>query len=241
MTVTREPDGTRRSQFDQANPNQLGELMRKMALGSYLQGQALQVRRQVGTGAAGSNQLKANAYNLPAMRVLKLPDGGKCSIVRRVTVRASGVVNGEFAALAYGATPITRQVAPTPNGDLAFLGLDAVTDADVVYIPERGDVVEVVLPVTLATGVCTLPAWLTAKGIVLLEEAEVLEGTVLGPKIVLVPAAGAPAAGFVQLSVAKALVQFDPVADIPTRARFKFLVAPAEPLANVLEAASDTL
>jgi hypothetical protein len=240
MTITREPDGTRRCQFDQANPNFLPDLFRKMALGSYLQGQDFQVRRQVGTGAAGSNQLAANNNNLPALTVLTLPDGGKCSLVYRCTVRASGVVNGEFAPQVYGTTPITRQVAPTPNGDLAFLGLDAVTDADVIYVPERGDVIEIVLPVTLATGVCTLPAWLTTRGVVLLEEAVVLEGTVLGPKIVLVPAAGAPAAGFVQLSVAKTLVQFDPVADIPTRVSLKFLVVAEEQLADVLEASSDT-
>ena len=241
MTVTRIPDGTRRSQFDQADPNTLPELFRMMALGSFLQGQAIQKRCQVGINATGTNQPVLSPYNLSTLTVLKLPPGGKASIVRRCTVRTAGVVVGEFAPQVYGTTPITRQVAVTPNGDIAFLGTDAVTDVDVIYIPERGDVVDIVLPVVPGTGVCALPAWLTAKGVILLLECEVLEGVTRGPKVILVPTTAAPATGFVQLDVPKANVRFDTVVDAVTRVRLKFLVAPAEPLCGVLEAASDTV
>jgi hypothetical protein len=243
MTITREPDGTRRSQFDQAGPNTLADLFRKMALGSYLQGQAVQVRRQVGTGAAGSNQLAASPYNNATALVLALPDGGKASQVLRATVRtnAGGVAAGEYTPDAYAnATPATLHVGVGPNGNITTLGTDLIADMDLIYIPERGDVIETVLPVIAASGICALPAWLTAKGIVLLLEAEVTVGGALAEKRILIPLTAAPAAGFVQLDLPKANVRFA-AADAVTEARIKVLVAPAEALADVLEHVSDTV
>jgi hypothetical protein len=243
MTITREPDGTRRSQFDAANPNTLPDLFRRMALGSFLQGQTVQVRRQIGTGAVGSNQLAANVYNNATALALALPDGGKASQVLRCTVRsnAGGVANGEYTPQAYAnATPATLQCGVAPNGNIVFLGTDLTADADIIYIPERGDVVETTLDVIAASGICALPASITARGVVLLLEAEVLTGGALAEKIILIPLTAAPAAGFVQLDLPKANVRFA-VADAVTRARVKLLVAPAEPLCDVLEHASDTL
>jgi hypothetical protein len=241
MTITKNPDGTRRSQFDACDPNLLPDLFRKMAFGSFLQGQAMQVRRQIGTGATGSNQLAVSNYTLATQAVLPLPDGGKCSIVQRCTVMTAGVVVGEFTCDVYGtAAAITRHCGPAACGDLQFLAADAVTWADVIYVPERGDVIETYLNVIPGTGVCAIPAWLIAKGIVLLEEAEVVTGTAMGAKMVLIPLTAAPAAGYAQLDLPKANVRFA-VADVVSRVRVKVLVAPAEPLADVLEHASDTV
>ena len=240
--ITKTPDGTRRSQFDQASPNVLPDLFRKMALGSFLQGQVVQKRCQVGTGATGSNRLAVSPYNNATALVLSLPDGGKASQVLRATVRsnAGGVVNGEYTPDAYAnATPATLHVGVGPNGNITTLGTDVIADADIIYIPERGDVIETILTCIPGTGVCALPPVITAKGVILLEEAEVLAGTSVGKKMILIPLTAAPAAGYAQLDLPKANVRFA-VADGATSVRVKLLVAPAEALTTVLEATSDT-
>jgi hypothetical protein len=230
--MTAPKDGTQRVAFDRANPNTISDLLRSVALGSLLQGQIMQVRRGLDADAAGTNP-----ENLATLDAITLPDAGKANSILRATVRAGGVT-GELTPVAYGTTPATTECAVGPNGDLVFLATDAITDVDVVYAPERGDVIDSVFPVV--SNVLTLPASITARHVVLLEEAEALEGTSTGRKIVLVPGAGAPAAGQARLDVAKATVTFAG-ADAVVRARVKLLVAAAEDLADVLEADETTL
>ena len=71
-------------------------------------------------------------------------------------------------------------------------------------------------------------------------EAEGLVGTVVEKKIVLVPAAGAPATHNARLDVAKANVQFA-VADALTSVRVKLAVVPAVDLDALLEGTSPTI
>jgi hypothetical protein len=230
MTVRK--DRTQRAQIDNVNPNTMADNLRKIALGSFLQGQVPQVRRRVNQDANG-----VCAYNVATLDVLQLPDGGKaCSIVR-ATVRAGGVT-GELTAAAFGATPTTGQIAVAPNGNIVTLAADAITNMDVVYLPERGDVIESVFPV--ASDAITLPASLTSRGVVLLLEAESVEGTLVGKLIVLTPSASAAATGQARLDLAKATVKFA-TADAVTRARVKLLVLAAEDLCTVLESEASTL
>jgi hypothetical protein len=197
-----------------------------------LQGQLPQVRRKLNPDAAG-----ASSYNISTVDVIQLPDGGPASVVLRATVRAGGVT-GELAAQAFGTTPTTGQIAVAPNGDIVVLATDAITDMDVVYVPERGDVVEAVFPVV--SNVLTIPPALVSKGVILLLEAESVEGDLKAKLRVLVPG-GSPTTGQVALtSVAKATVTFA-AADAVTRARVKLLVTAAEDLHTILETAATTL
>lgn len=228
------------SAFDQANPNQIGNLLQSAKLGRLLLGQLPQVRRKVDLSVA-------SPYALATLGVFQLPEEGKASTIQAAYARAGGVALGPLTIVAPGVTPATTQIAVTPNGDIACLLSDAYTSVDILFTPERGDSLGLdrdgnvnnvsapgnVYPVV--SNVITLPATLTARGVVLLMEAEALTGTSTGKKIVLAPGAGAPAAGQARLNLAKSTITFA-VADAVTRARIKLLVCAADDLGNILTA-----
>lgn len=226
-------DGTNRASLDRASPNTLPDLLRAISLGSVLAGQLPQQRRNVDMDVLG-----VSTFNLATLDALVLPDHAKAATVLRATVRAgAGGIPGELTPVAFGATPITTQIAVAPNGNIVTLGTDAITDMDVIYIPERGDVIDTVFPVV--ANVITLPASITARGVILLEEAAAVTPAA-ADKIILIPGAGAPAAGQARLDLAKATVTFA-AADGVTRARVKLLVAPVDDdLCAVLEADAGT-
>ncbi len=225
--MTAPKDGTTRASLDITNPNTLADHLRVIALGSLLAGQMPQVRRNVNPDALG-----VSPYSLATLDAVVLPAHAKASVILRATVRAGVGGTGEYTCDPFGTTPGGADVAVSPSGDIVFLGTDVVTDVDLVYIPERGDVVEAVFPV--AADVLTLPASLVTRGVVLLAEVEALEGGAVGNKIVLIPGAG-PAAGQAALGIAKGTVAFA-AADAVTRARVKLVVTAAEGLAEALEA-----
>ena len=209
-----------REVLNDITPHNLAEYLAQLDLGDVLVSLPTALRNKVPA---------ADAYALATLQVVKLPDNAKASVILRATGR-TGTTTGEFAAQAFGATPTTGQVAVTPAGDIAFLGTDAVTLADVVYVPEKGKVVEITLPV--ASNVLTLPTSLSA---VLLLEAEATEATSTGKKIPLVPGAGAPSAGQARLNVAKTTVTFNGT-DAVTKARVKVLVVPDADVSALLAA-----
>ena len=216
-----------RNDLNRANPNTLADQAQALKLGNALLGQLVQFKRKVNPSALG-----AGSYNLATLHALQQPDYSRASSVLRATVRAGGVT-GELTPVAYGVTPTTGQIAVGPNGEVVVLAADAITDMDLVYTPERGDVINAVFPAV--THVITLPtgaAWF-ARGVILLLEVEALVGTSTGKKIVLVPGAGAPAAGQARLNIAKGTVTFA-AADAVTRARVKLLVGPSADLQVVL-------
>lgn len=219
---------TVRDQLNSAPPSILADIFRDLGIADLLLGQCNQQLRKQNPGTAGAN----SPYDLSTLSVIVLPDNAKASRMLRCTVRAGGTT-GEYTEKAgYGTTPTTTTVGVTPCGNLAFLGTDLVTDADLTYIAERLDVVELYLPVVSGTGVLTIPSALVTQGVVLLMEAEALAGTSTGKKIVLVPAASA-AAGRAVLSVAKDTVIFN-TTDAVTRARVKLGVAPSKALQTKL-------
>lgn len=205
-----------------SNPNQLADFFRDLKAGDLVRSLPCKLMKQ--KPVAGS---LANG-NLTTLDIIKLPDDAKASNILRASVRAGGSV-GEFTPQAYGATPTTTQCAVTPNGDIAFLNAtDLVTDVDVMYLPEQGDVYE--FEANVATGVMTIPPDIVARGVILILEANVTAGAVTGPKRVLVPLAGGgaglPATTLVQLTSNKSTVSFNNATDAPTRARVKLLIAP---------------
>lgn len=220
MTITVN-NGSLKSALNRANANALPAALQKLAFGDIVRSLPVCLRKQdpvAGTVATG---------NLTTVDVIKLPDDAKAAKILRVAVRAGGTT-GEYtpAAPEYGDTPSTTEFAITPCGDICVLGTDLVTDMDVVYLPEQGDVVEVELPVT--TGVLTLPQEWVDRGVILLLEAEVTAGTVTGGKRILVPLAGGgaglPATTLAQLTSNKSTVSFNNATDAPTKARVKCLI-----------------
>lgn len=223
---------TARQSLNAADPNTLADQLRDLGLGDLLLGQTIQQKRKVNPDVAGSNP-----YNLSTVDVIDLPDNAAAARILRCTVRAGGAT-GEFTEKAgYGTTPTTTTLAVTPNGDIAFIATDSVTDADFTYVAERGDVIELNLPVVPGTGVCALPASLVTRGVILLREAESLEGTLVAKMIVLVPSNSAPATTKALLTIPKHQVLFA-VADAVTRARVKLLIVPSKDLQAKLTAAA---
>lgn len=209
--------------LNDANPNVLPDILRRISIGDLILGQMNQFRRSLDmTAAAQAN----DGYNVATLSpiVMRSSNVPPAASIIRATVRAGGVT-GELAVQAFGTTPATGQIAVAPNGSIVVLAADAITNLDVVYVPERGLVVDYTGPVVSATGVMALPASIIGNGVVLLLEAEVLAGAVVGKKIVLVPGGTGPATLNARLAVAKTSVNFNQATDTPTRARVKLLVA----------------
>lgn len=217
-------DLTNRDALNRANPNSLADEFRSLGLGDLLAGQLPQVVR-------GTNQVTngTSPYNVATTQSY-VPEGhSAASSIQRATARA-GAVTGELSVVAYGTTPATTQIAVAPNGSIVTLAADAITDLDINYLPERGDVIEAVFGVT--SNAIALSSVLNGKKAILLLEAEAVAGTTIGKKIVLVPGA-APATGQARINVAKDQVLFA-TADAVTRARVKLLVSASADLATYL-------
>ncbi len=221
-----------RRDLDRAQTTTLADQMRAMRAGHLFLGQMNQHKRRVNPTALG-----VGSYTLATLHAFQLPDRARASSVVRATVRAGGVT-GELTPAAFGATPTTGQIAVAPNGDIVTLAADAITDMDVTYVSERGDVMGNVqtdssLPFytlglffPVVSNVLTLPTsgW-GARGNLILLEAEAVNATSTGKKIVVVPGNGATTAGQAKLNIAKSTVIFNGT-DAVTRARVKLLIAP---------------
>lgn len=218
--------------LDRANPNTLADAFRAIGLGELLRGQIPQVKRMVAPAA--------DAGILATLESLGLGEDHRALAVIRADARATGAAGtlGELAAQAYGATPADGQIAVAPNGDIVVLLASAYENVDVTYLPARGDVVELDLPV--AANVATIPAAYTALGVIMLLYVESTVGGATGEFIVLVPGAGAPAAGQARLNLAKSTVTFA-AADAVTRCTLHLLVTSSKDLDTLLEADSNLI
>lgn len=205
---------TMKMELDVANPNRLPDAIREVKLGTRLRSYVTRLFR-----AAPA----ANPYDLATLQVLVLPDDAKASTISRVYARVATAGAGEMAVQPANTTPATTQVAVTPNGNIAFLGTDAVLDVDVEYTPLRGDVVTI--SGSPVTGSIALPTSITAYGALVLLEAETTAGGAGGKLIVTAPSAGDPGAGKAKLDVAKTHVLVH-AADGATAVRLKLAVVP---------------
>lgn len=214
---------TFKDSLNNANPNQLADLLRELKLGDLVCALPRCLNKQVPVAGSLANG------NLTTVSIIKLPDDAKAAYVHRAAVRTGTAATGEYSSAAphYGDTPSTTEVAITPNGDICFLATDVVSDVDVVYTPMKGEVVE--FEGDLATGVLTIPPQYVARGVLYLLEAEILAGAVVGPKRILVPLAGGgaglPATTTAQLTSNKSTVSFNNATDAGTKARAKLLIS----------------
>jgi hypothetical protein len=205
-----------KNKLDAANPNVLADGMRIIKIGDVVRALPTYLRKK-NPDAAG-----VSPHDLATLDVLQLPDDAKALSGLRAYARAGAGALGELTVAATYATPIAGQVAVTPAGNLAFLAADAYTDVDVVYIPEKYDLLEFELTVT--ADVLTLPPAATTPGVIFAMEVEATVATSTGKKIILAPGAGAPAAGQSRLNLAKTTITFA-AADVVTKARVKLAIA----------------
>ena len=233
MAITLNPNSLKTA-FDTALLSTIADAAAIAKLGSVL--------RALPTFLRIKNMVTApvSPYQLSTVQTLTLPDDAKAATILTAYARTATAGAGVLTVAAVGATPTTGQIAVAPNGDIVTLAADAITNVDVIYQPNKYDLFEVVLPVVAATGLMALPAAFTSKGVVFLLEGEALVGTAIAKKIVVVPGAGATAAGQVKLDVAKANVMFN-IADAITSARVKFAVSSAVDLDALLTGASNLI
>ena len=108
----------------------------------------------------------------------------------------------------------------TLGGNIVFAAADAVTTAEVTYVPVEGDIIEDAI-VTVATNVGTL---LSSRAAVVLLEIEALAGTSVGAKTP-VARGTTPSAGQAAINDAGTGVVFA-AADAVTSARIKYVATP---------------
>lgn len=203
--------------LNKAPPNVLADILRLLKYGSMLRSAPTFLRKKLPA---------TSTYQLATLQALVLPEDAKALTIARAYARSGAGTVGELVVDAYGTTPIAGHIAVAPNSDIVVLAADAWTSIDVVYQPQKADVVELTLPVVAATGVCALPKSVTDAGLVNLLEAEVLTGGLLGNKIILVPGTAAPATTKALYKTTGDQVLFA-IADAVTTARVKLAVVPS--------------
>jgi hypothetical protein len=218
--------------LDTAPPQQLADLFRAIALGHFIRAMPTPLRGAIPSVAGVNPYVVASAY------CITLPDDAKAHSLFRVYARAGTATVGYLTvdnpdSVAANTAPITKHVNITATGDIIFFGADAWTSVDVLYLPEKYDVVEVTLPVV--TNAILLPA--TQGEALFILEAQALVGTTIGSKIVDPPGT-AVATGHAALDLGKLNVEFA-AADAVTSARVKYAVAASIDINAFLETTSN--
>lgn len=221
---------SKKDSFNASRLSQLADLLREFGFGDILRALPTYVRRS-GVSAspyapAATLAVLAQQADAPAVQVL------------RAYARAGTGTAGDLIVDAPYAVPAAGHIAVDAAGQLVTAAADAWTDLDVVYTTEKGELVEVIVNVVPGTGVAALPQFVVDRGVVLMSEAEALVGGATGKKIILAPAAAAPAAGNAVLNLAKGSVFFA-IADAVTSARLKlFLVSAVDVNTKLSETAT---
>ncbi len=185
--------------LNEANANKFPTAAQMAKLGSFL-------------GAAP----RWGRFTVTANKIV-LPNNAKCAIILAVFVTAGGVT-GRFTPV-WDSTPATTQASADMAGDVVFLGADAVTQAELFYVPFEGEVF---------TDICAAAANVATpqggRAIAQLISATVTAGGSLGVKTLLDRAA-APAAGQAATNLAGTGVAFN-AADAVTQASLTYVAVP---------------
>lgn len=216
--------------LDRAHPLSLTDRLREVRFGQLLAGCLPQQLNGVDPAAS--------SYERADVERVGLPDYAKAASILRAKSRAATAGGpGELTVAAYAATPSTGEIAVSPSGDIVVLAADVQRGLELVYIPQRGDVVEFTLPV--ASGILTIPSTWSGKAILLLEAeaTKVSSGVLSGNKIILAPATAVTATTKAALSKDRTKVYFNDATDHVSEARVKLLVQPDADLLDVLGAA----
>jgi hypothetical protein len=169
--------------------------------------------------------------------ILTLPEASRAAVILR-GYTTIGTTLGEVTPLKSNAAPSSSlDAAPNALGNVLFLAADAVTEAEILYVPYEGDVVEDVIAVASHVGTP-----LGSRAVALLLEAEALTGGSAGAKTIVARGTAAPSAGQAALLSLPTSVRFA-AADAVTSARIKYIAAPGfgditGPVGTALEAQS---
>lgn len=216
--------------LNRAQVGSISAMLKTIAFGDFVRSAQTYLRAK-GVLAAGT----ANPYVVQSgANSIALPEDAKALNLIKVYARAGTGTAGLLTIDVDAATaPAAGHVKISPNGDVLFNSTDAWTSVDVVYEPEKGDVVETTLAV--ASNSLTIP---TAYGpVVRLLEAEALVGTNTGKFAIAANAASNGTTLTANLDLAMKNVLFNS-ANAVTSARVKLLVASAVDVDALLEGAS---
>ncbi len=140
-----------------ANPNQLASLCQAVRLGDALGAAPMVVRGVV------------------ASHVLVLPERFRAAAILAAFATA-GTVAGQKTPVPMATAPATTQVGITATGNVLFnAGTDVVTEAEVIYVPFQGQVIEEVITVAASLGTLN-----QSRKAALLLEATVVTGVTPG-------------------------------------------------------------
>lgn len=151
--------------------------------------------------------------------ILTLPDDAKAVALLKGFARA-GTVTGYKEPVADDATLAAGEMQVNAAGDVLFLAADAVTEAEVTYLVQEGEVIEETLPV--ASDLATLTP--STRRAVILIEVSASTGTSGGAKT---PAArgSTPGAGFAAITTDGTQIEFA-AADAISEATVKYVAFP---------------
>jgi len=197
---------TIKQSLNRADLNTIADELRRLGFGDILRALPTTLRRKATAAAVGVHPATEFAILLPS-------DAKAESVISAYAIAGAGTA-GPLAVVS--GVPAAGQVAVAPNGDIVFAAADAWTSVDVVYLPVKADVFTFTGPVDPGTGVMALPVPATTPGVVALQSATAVSGTVTGSKEVVANGA-VPAATLANMSLAKSQVQFA-VADAVTSA-----------------------
>jgi hypothetical protein len=188
-----------RDALNEANPNKIASALQELQCGSAFGAVPVWFKDSV----------TANVMSLPVKAAFGL-----------VAYATAGTDTGVK-------TYTTGAVAPAPGtfvingqGNAVFFGADAVTAAEIFYVPVQGEVFEETVPVT-----SSIASFTGSRGSVLLLSAEVVDGLVPGSKVIS-RRGDAAKPGAAALSVAGTTVVFEATDVVNGLARLRYVVTP---------------
>lgn len=190
--------------LNESNPNKLPNAGHDALLGSALQKNPA----QFGTFAVASD-------------IATLPDGAKAAQVLSVFVRAGGAT-GYFVAAPEETTPAAGEFAVNAMGDVEFAAADAVTSAEIVWVPCEGDVITETMQVTASAG-----TFLQSRRARKLLSVTVDVGVSTGAKGIN-PRGSAAAAGLVAINTAGTGLVFDAADVVDGSATISYIATPSQ-------------
>lgn len=169
----------------------------------------------------GLNVLPRTVRLAVSTNVMTLPETARCARILR-GYKTVATTPGEVTPLLSNASPSSAgDAAPNAIGNILFLAGDAVTQAEIVYVPYEGEVVEDIIAVSSNLG--TL---LGGRAAQLLLEAEALAGTVTGAKTIDARNTTTPATTHATLLANGTQVRFNASTDGVTQARVRYIALP---------------
>lgn len=154
-----------------------------------------------------------------ASHIMTLPENARCARILR-GYKTAADTPGEVTPLVSNASLSSAgDAAPNAIGNILFLAGDAVTQAEIVYVPYEGEIVEDIVDVV--SDDATL---LSSRAAQLLLEAEGLAGSIAS-KTVVARNTTSPTAGQASLLANGTTVRFA-AADSVTRARVRYIALP---------------